>query len=109
MNEPAEEKSATESGELKDGALQKRTAEFGAAIVSEARKRDDESQREAFLAGVERLIAARRESLLKERHYADAAAWYGRKLAAMESGAFKLDEIALAFNFDDADLNRANY
>jgi|SRR5580704_692634 hypothetical protein len=82
---------------------------LGPALVEKARERYNESRREAVYADIQRLMAGRDESLRQERHWAASAAWFARKLKALEAGEFTFDELTGAIVMKDPDLQRANY
>jgi hypothetical protein len=90
-------------------AIVKPNQSLGQALVTEAEKRHEENRREALLKDVAALIAHRDESLERSDFYTKAAAWYTRKLAALEAGEFEFNPRTGTITPTDPDLQRANY
>lgn len=87
----------------------KTTEALGSALVAEAMKRHEDNIREGVLKDVTRLIQMRDESTEKAEFFTRAAAWYAKKLAALQAGEFTFNERTGEIVPNDAELRRANY
>jgi hypothetical protein len=85
------------------------TKTLGAALVSEAEKRNEENRRETLLGSVANLMHNRDEYLERADFATKAAAWYDKKLKALQAGEFEFNSRTGAITPIDPDLQRANY
>jgi hypothetical protein len=85
------------------------TKTLGQALVSEAEKRNEENRREVLLGSVANLMHNRDEYLERAHFATKAAAWYDKKLKALQAGEFEFNTRTGVITLTDPDLQRANY
>jgi hypothetical protein len=86
----------------------KKNEELGKALITEARKKYDQTRQEKVIAEVERHMASRDEYRAKIVFANRAIEWYDAKLQAMEEGEFDFDEVGRMI-FRNEDFQRSNF
>ena len=85
------------------------TKELGEAIYAEALEREKNAREDRVILEVQRLEESRLDYARKALFATNAANWYARKLDAVKAGEFTLDLVHGQMNFNDPELQRANY